>query len=181
MNVKQLLKGENIRLTAFFDDDVKLLKNWYSDSEFLRYYDYSPAFPKSESQLTDMITEIRSSNDKYIFSIRAIEENKLIGICGFENILWNNGTSTVYIGIGDKEYRGQGLAEEALKLILDFGFMELNLHKIQLSVISYNIAAISLYEKSGFIKEGTSREFVCRDNKRYDLYYYGILRREWVK
>lgn len=180
MDLKELFKGERVRLTAFSDDDIKLLKSWYSDSEFLRHYDYSPAFPKSELQLIEMIKDVRKSNDMYIFAIRENIQDKLIGVCGYENILWNNGTANLYIGLGDKEYRGKGIAREALSLAIDFGFMELNFHRVQLSVISYNGAAIYLYEKLGFIKEGVSREFVCRDNKRYDLYHYGLLRREWI-
>ena len=43
---------------------------------------------------------------------------------------------------------------EALDLLLDFGFNELNFHRIQLNVISYNDAAIALYETLGFVKEG---------------------------
>ena len=179
--LKELLKAERVRLTAFLDRDIELLKSWYGDSEFLRYYDYTPGFPKSAGQLTEMISEIKNSNDKYIFAIRNIQSDELIGVCGFENILWNNGTATVYIGLGNREYRGKGFAREALQLILEFAFMELNLHKLQLSVISYNNAAITLYEKAGFIKEGTLREFVYRDNIRYDLFCYGLLRREWLK
>lgn len=181
MMLKELLKGERVRLTAFLDNDITSLKSWYGEAEFLRYYDYAPSFPKSEKQLTEMIAKIRGSNNEYIFTIRNIEGDELIGVCGFENILWNNGTGTVYIGLGNREYRGKGFAMEALKLLLDFAFMELNLYKVQLSVIGYNKAAISLYEKIGFIKEGTLREFVCRDNKRFDLFYYGLLRREWLR
>ena len=181
MIIKELLKGDSVRLATFSDDNVKTLNNWYCDSEFLRYYDYLPAFPKSEFQLIEMIKDVRKSNDMYIFAIREKLNDKLIGVCGFENIIWNNGTSNIYIGLGDKEYRGKGMAKEALSLAIDFGFMELNFHRIQLSVISYNNAAISLYEKLGFIREGVMREFVCRDNKRFDLYTYGLLRRELVK
>jgi len=180
MEVRELLKGERIRLSAFSEDDIKSLKEWYGDSVFLRYYDIEPALPQSETQLIEMVSDIRKSNDKYIFSIRYNEDDKLIGICGYENIMWSNGTATLYIGLGNKEHRGKGLAREALKLIIDFGFLELNFHRIQLNVISYNEAAISLYEKSGFIREGISREFVERDDKSYDLYNYGLLRREWL-
>lgn len=63
--------------------------------------------------------------------------------------------------------------------MLDFGFSELNFHRVQLNVISYNIPAIKLYESVGFIKEGVLREAVYRDFKWYDLYWYGILQKEW--
>ena len=104
---------------------------------------------------------------------------KFIGVTGFEDILWNNGTAVIYIGIGEKQNRGLGIGTEAFNLTMEFGFEELNLHRIQLTVLSYNTPAIKLYEKLGFKREGVYREFIHRDNKRYDMYLYGILRTEW--
>lgn len=177
--IKNLLNGSKINLTAFKDSDLTYLENWYNDIYFLRNFDMIPAFPRSSQELNFTLKNLRESNDKFMFSINSIEDEKIIGITGFENILWNNGTATIYIGIGAKNYRGRGIGNEALHLTLEFGFEELNLHKIQLTVLSYNKPAIRLYEKSGFKKEGTYREFIYRDGTRYDMYLYGILRSEW--
>ena len=46
-------------------------------------------------------------------------------------------------------------------------------------MIAYNERAIKLYEKLGFTREGTLREFIFRDGNRYDMYLYGLLRHEW--
>ena len=66
-----------------------------------------------------------------------------------------------------------------MRLALKFAFDELNLHRVQLTVFAYNDRAIALYEKLGFQREGTFREFLHRDGARYDMYLYGLLRREW--
>ena len=174
-----LLKGTKIKLTSLKDDDLPNFEHWYNDVSFLRLYDVVSAFLKTEIQLAEMLNDIRNSNDKYIFAIRTMDENKFVGVTGFENILWNNGTAVIYIGIGDTSCRGKGIGSEALSLTMEFGFQELNLHRIQLNVLSYNAPAITLYEKLGFKKEGIYREFIHRDGKRYDMYLYGILRREW--
>jgi len=154
------------------------MEEWYSNVHFLRMYDMTMAFPQSGAQLNEMLNEKRKSNNSYIFAIRTLEENKLVGVAGFENILWNNGTAVVFIGIGDIESRNKGYGKEAMQMVLDFGFGELNLHRIQLDVLSYNNAAIKLYEKLGFKREGVYREFIHRDGKRYDMYLYGLLRHE---
>ncbi|MDW2877477.1 MULTISPECIES: GNAT family N-acetyltransferase [Bacillaceae] len=57
----------------------------------------------------------------------------------------------------------------------------MNLHRLQLTVFSYNSRAIRLYEKFGFKKEGAFREFMERNGQRYDMFLYGLLRREWQK
>ncbi len=66
-----------------------------------------------------------------------------------------------------------------MRLLLTFAFDELNLHRVQLTVFSYNRPAIALYEKLGFQREGTFREFLQRDGRRHDMFLYGLLRREW--
>ncbi|WP_102399772.1 GNAT family N-acetyltransferase [Haloimpatiens massiliensis] len=176
---KNLLKGRNIRLTSVKESDLQIFEQWYNDLSFLRVYDTVAAFPRNEEELKYVIKKVTQSNDSFIFAVRDIENDKFIGVTGFENIQWNNGVAVIYIGIGDDEYRGKGIGKEALALTMNFGFQELNLHRIQLNVLSYNKPAINLYEKLGFKREGTYREFVHRDGKRDDMYLYGILRYEW--
>jgi RimJ/RimL family protein N-acetyltransferase len=55
----------------------------------------------------------------------------------------------------------------------------MNLHRVGLTVFAYNERARALYEKMGFVHEGTQRERLHRDGERYDMLDYGILRREW--
>lgn len=179
MLIKRLLLGNKVKLTSFKEEYLSTFQAWYNDTGFLRLYDVVSAFPKNEAGLKEMILDTQHSTDKYIFAVNPLGDDKLIGVTGFENILWNNGTAVVYIGIGDESYRGQGIGLEALGLTLEFGFQELNLHRIQLTVLSYNKPAIALYEKLGFKREGTYREFIHRDGKRHDMYLYGILRNEW--
>jgi len=177
--IKNLLKGSNVVLTALKEEHLIYMEKWYNDMLFLRNFDVISAFPKNYEELKYIIKDLKESSDKFIFALNSIKQNKIIGITGFENILWNNGTATIYIGIGDDTFKGKGIGREALYLTMEFGFEELNFHRIQLTVLSYNTPAIRLYEKLGFKREGTYREFIHRDGIRYDMYLYGILRSEW--
>jgi len=76
-------------------------------------------------------------------------------------------------------HQGKGYGKEGMQLALQFAFHEINLHRVQLYVFSYNIRAINLYEKLGFKREGIQREFLQRDGERHDFYLYGMLRHEW--
>ncbi len=114
-----------------------------------------------------------------MFGVRLHAGDELIGVVELDGILWNQQSSWLSIGIGEAARRGQGYGAETLRLALDFAFRELNLHRVQLSVFSYNVAAIALYEKLSFTREGAYREFLQRDGQRYDMYLYGLLRREW--
>jgi RimJ/RimL family protein N-acetyltransferase len=178
--LKDMLIGTNVFLTSVKDDDIDEIEKWFNNVEFLRYYDMIAAVPKSRRQVENMIKDYQDSYEKYIFAIRDKKTEKIIGIAGFDEIISSNGTATTFIGIGNNVYTGKGYGKESMMLLLDYGFNELNFYKIQLNVIAYNGAAIKLYEKLGFMREGTYREFILRDGKRYDMYLYGLLRSEWL-
>lgn len=179
MSIIGLFKGKKIRLTAIRDEDIATMEIWYNNVDFLRYFDKLSAIPRNEKYISNFISTMNENNNEFIFAIRPIDSEKIIGVTGFENIQWNNGVGTIFIGIGDENQRGKGIGKEAMALTIDFAFNELNLHKLQLTVLGYNSSAIALYEGLGFIKEGVFREFILRDKKRFDLINYGLLNYEW--
>lgn len=181
MITSNLLKGENIRLTAIKDEDIKIIIGWYEDGSFSRYFDVMPSSPKTEEQITKEIKGQQEGKNSFAFAIRSILTEEILGYIELDGIIWNQGVATVGIGLGNNSDRGKGYGKEALRLIQAFAFKELNLHRLQLNVISYNQGAISAYEKVGFKREGTYREFVNRDGRRWDLYLYGLLRQEYFK
>lgn len=177
--MKNFLTSDAIKLSSIREEDIEDIMQWLDDYEFLTYFDMLPAIPQTKKQVNETLDYFIKSQDKIILSIRHKESDKIIGITGFDDIQWNNGAATLFIGIGDKEHSGKGYGKEALKMLINFGFYELNLHRIQLSVIGYNDRAIGLYEGLGFVREGTYREFVNRGGSRTDLYLYGLLKSEW--
>ncbi len=175
----RLLRGDRVRLTSFEDQDLELFAAWQEDTLYLRLLDADPAFPRSRIQLTEWLQSQRKSSNSYLFGIRMLDNPRLIGHVELSSILWNQGTAWLGMAIGDAAFRGKGLGTEALRLVLDFAFFELNLHRIQLTVFSYNEHAIHVYERVGFRREGAFREFLRRDGRRYDMLLYGLLRSEW--
>ena len=75
--------------------------------------------------------------------------------------------------IGDKAMHGKGYGTDAVSLLCKLGFEEMNLHKIKVEVMAFNLAAIRCYEKCGFIKEGTLRDEVFREGKYHDVIVMG--------
>src|SRR5690606_35029269 len=86
------------------------------------------------------------------------DAHKKIGITSLIHMDTKNRNAECIIDIGEKDYWGKGYGQEALSLLLDFGFLELNLHRISLRVFSFNQRAVNLYKRIGFIEEGISRE-----------------------
>jgi RimJ/RimL family protein N-acetyltransferase len=173
-----LLKGEKVRLAKLMEEDLSTLSSWHEDEDFLRQLDARSAFPKGERDFKNWLDQ-DPNKDGYLFAIRTLEQNALIGFVQIDGILWNQRNGWITLAIGDPAHRGQGYGKEAMQLILGYAFHELNLHRLQLTVFSYNERAIGLYESIGFQREGAYREFILRDGKAYDMYLYGLLRSEW--
>jgi RimJ/RimL family protein N-acetyltransferase len=171
--------GKTVRLTGFAKSDAGLLARWHEDAGFLRLIDAPHARPRSEEEIQKWFDEWQKSERTIAFAVRLLEDDTLLALASLEGILWSHGVAWLAIGIGDREQWGKGYGREAMTLILQYGFNELNLHRIQLTVFEYNERAIALYEKLGFRREGVYREFMKRDGKRYDMYLYGLLRPEW--
>lgn len=116
---------------------------------------------------------------EYEFRLRRLEDDALVGFVALFGLEWGNRMAKMAIGIGDARFRGQGYGSEGMRLILNYAFWELNLHRVGLDVITYNHRAIALYEKMGFQEEGRIREAVSRQGQHFDLLLMGILDREW--
>lgn len=174
-----MLKHGSITLDAIKDEDLKYMIPWFNDINFLRNYDYEAAIPYTEKKLKQYLDSLMESPEHMVFSIR--EHETIIGLLGLNDILWNNGCGNIFIGIGNNSNQSKGYGKIALSLLLNFAFNELNLYRLQLQVIEYNNRAINLYRSFGFIKEGSLRGFIHRDNKRYDMIVYSLLRDEYFK
>jgi len=179
MMISKLLRGHKVRLTALAKNDLATMAHWYQDTEFLRLYDARPAYPKTEDELARWLEELQKANDIFAFAVRLLEGADLIGYVELDGINWQHGVCGMGLAIGDRANWGRGYGYETAQLALAFAFNELNLHRVQVTVFSYNERSMVLFEKLGFQREGVYREFLQRDGRRHDMGLYGLLRHEW--
>jgi RimJ/RimL family protein N-acetyltransferase len=76
--------------------------------------------------------------------------------------------------------RNRGLGTEATRLILAHAFDTVGLHRVDLEVYAYNPRARRVYEKVGFVYEGTKRQSLLWDGARVDADIMSILADEWA-
>jgi RimJ/RimL family protein N-acetyltransferase len=177
---ESLFCGKLLRLAAPRAEDAEIVASWSNDADYLRQVDTDFARPRTTQETTEEINSRRSGNTCIEFHLRTVLDDRLIGFVAIHSIEWNNQIGTISIGIGESEFRGKGYGSEALRLMLNYAFNELNLYRVGLDVIASNTRAIHAYEKAGFISEGLMRSAVMRDGVRGDLLIMGILRTEWV-
>jgi len=180
--ITNLFKGNLIQLTS---EDSKIIgeifSKWKRNSEYLRLLNTDYCFLRSAKRIKESIEkELEKENPNgFFFTVRTIENDHLIGFVDLMDINFNHGDCWVGIGMGDSDYWGKGYGTDAMNVILNYTFSELDLHRVTLGVFSYNTRAIRSYEKTGFKPEGIERSTVMRDGKRSDIVIMGVLRKDW--
>lgn len=177
------LQGKLVRLAApNAEIDAEQFAGFWRDSEFTRLSDVHPA---RFADITGIKEDWAASPDPngFFYLIHSLAHDKLVGFVRLwlSNSTWLNRDGWLGIGIGDREYWGNGFGTDALHVMLQYGFAELNLHRVSLGVFSYNARAIRAYEKAGFRVEGRSRDTVQRNGQRFDVVWMGLLRDEWER
>jgi RimJ/RimL family protein N-acetyltransferase len=177
-----LLTGQLVRLTAMnAETTAESFARWDMDSEYLRHLDSDPQLPNRAKKIKAGIEKDQNEAppNTIALSVHTLTDDRFIGFVAFDGINWRHGDTFVAIGIGDPAYRGSGYGTDALRVMLRYGFMELNLQRVQLNVFSYNERAIKSYLKAGFVMEGRQRGMLRRDGQRWDFVYMSVLRDEW--
>ena len=159
--------GTKVKLSALAPADSETLRAWINDRELV--LNNAPYRPVHAAQHEAWFAAVQERPDAVIFAIRLVDGDRLIGTCQLLQIHPVHRSAELQIRIGEADARGQGHGSEAVRLLLDFAFRDLNLHRVYLNVFASNAAAIRAYEKAGFIHEGTAREAAFIDGRYVDV------------
>lgn len=168
--------GKRIYLSPMNTEDVEKYTEWINDLEVTINLTVSHMVI-STSVERDALEKL--SKEGYNFAIVDADKNELIGNCSLMKIDNIHRKAELGIFIGNKEYWGKGYGQEAIELLLNFGFNILNLHNIMLKVFGFNKRAIRCYEKCGFKLIGMRREAIIQGDKKYGEYFMDILASEF--
>ena len=143
----QLFEGQDIRFGPIdYEKDPEIESRWTHDSEFMRMYEIEPARPMSAAMLKKRYEKIEKEIDEdknvFYFTIRAKEDDRLIGKAVVNRIEWSNGNGWIRLGIGAEADRRKGYGSQALEMLLRFAFAELNMYRVTAPVQEYNEAGI---------------------------------------
>jgi len=180
----QLFEAQDIRLGPIdHEAHPEIESKWTHDSDFMRLMELKPVRPLSpalvKKEYESIEKKMEEDKNLFYFTIRAQEDDRLIGKAVIEWVDWTNGNGWVRLGIGAAEDRRRGLGSQTLGLILRYAFAELNLFRVSAMVPEYNEGAIRLLKKFGFVEEVRRRQAVQRDGRTWDLLTFGQLRSEW--
>ncbi len=175
-----MITGQRVRLRAIEREDLPKFTSWLNDREVTEYLLWSHPLSQAEEEgwYNNMLGRPIAEHPKGI-EVETPDGWILVGNTSFNEVDWQHRAAEVGIFIGDKRFWGKGYGTEALRLMLRYGFNDLNLHRIYLYVFAENQRGIHSYNKVGFITEGTLRDAVYKNGRYQDVLVMSVLQPEW--
>jgi RimJ/RimL family protein N-acetyltransferase len=187
-NVKTALEGDLVRLVPAAREHAATLHGLLSDPEVGRLTGsvhtsdagpdgFAAASPWTVAQLEDIYERWSHADDRIVWAIQQRSSGRIVGESVLSELDGGNRSCGFRIWISGA--RDRGLGTEAVRRTLRHAFEDQHLHRVGLEVYDFNPRARHVYEKAGFIHEGTQREALLFDGQRIDCHVMGILAREW--
>jgi RimJ/RimL family protein N-acetyltransferase len=173
------IEGGSIDLRRHRPGNLPTVLRWYADPELARLTRYSLR-PMPRDEVERFFQTRLLSSESVAYGIHVRETGRLIGLTTFSALDPDNGSVLLHITIGETDAWGHGYGTEAVRLMLWLAFERIGLHRVGLSVFSFNERAIRSYEKAGFSIEGRLREAISRDGRYWDEIQMGVLRDDWL-
>lgn len=175
------IETERLILRKFAYLDIEsMIRNWIADEKTQWNYgepNYSTAREVKELFDTKYIVSY-SREDYYRWAVIEKASNECIGQIAYFYVDSNNQHGEIEYVIGP-HFQGRGYATEMTKAAIQFGFEEINFHRIEIDCRTTNEASRKVIEKCGLTYEGTFRDFFWRKNHFEGRCVYSILKSEY--
>lgn len=173
-----ILEGKKIRLRPFEERDLDGIMEWINDHEVTRTL-LVGRYPMTRQMEREWLeARLKGSETEVGFAVETLAGLYLGGI-SFFRILAVERHAELGLVIGRKSEWGKGYAREAMELMVDYGFRQLNFNMIYLGVLPANTRAHKIYLDLGFLEEGRLRQRVFKDGVYQDIISMSLLRSEW--
>ena len=169
------LRGDKIYLREIRASDINVNYYIWMNDPIVTQFLESRFYPNSIESLQEYVKQISNNPCEILLGLFRKIDNKHVGNIKIGNINWIHRVGDMGILIGEKECWGKGYATEAIKIMVDYAFNVLNLHKIIAGCYSPNQGSIKAFQKSGFEIEGTQKKHFFYKGKYIDAILLGVL------
>jgi [ribosomal protein S5]-alanine N-acetyltransferase len=159
--------------------DIHNIHKGLSDPEVTKYYDvHFPTLEATEEQM-EWYRNLKEEGTGIWWGIYDKQTEEFYGAGGFNGLEKAHQKAEIGLWLL-KEHWGKGIMKEIMPKLFELGFTDLNLNRIEGYVVSENRKCKSALEKINFKYEGTLREVEIKNEKKIDVDFYSILKREWI-
>ena len=164
-----MIKGKLVGLRAVETSDLEKLRDWRNNEDFRKNFR-----EVRELNLTNQKNwfekTINSPND-FMFIIVRLNDNEPIGACGllYTNWIIRSADFSFYLGVDDLYIDDLGYAEDAARILINYGFHSLNLHKIWMELYEFDKMKYNFFTKKfNFQLDGVLRDNCFHDGKYWN-------------
>jgi len=173
----RILAGKRVNLRPLVRGDLVYLRKWSEDAEIRGLI--GEVAPMSKADCEKFLKKVRADAARAWFMVIMKENNKVIGEAGLLRMDRTWRTTDISVIIWEREEWGKGYGSEAILLLLDYAFRQLNFHRVAIGVVGFNERALRFWAKTGFKNEGVQRDGYYYDGKYYDFVMMSILEDEF--
>jgi ribosomal-protein-alanine N-acetyltransferase len=170
------IETERLKLRLITKNDTENIFSILLSEKVTKYYGMYPM--KDVSEAESLIEKFEKSFETSVairWGIELKECNKIIGTCGYHN--YNKRHFRAEIGYElNSEFWGKGYAKEAVLAIINYGFNEMNLKRIEAVVYPENISSENMLKNMNFLYEGLLRKYAYFRDKHQDLNMFSLIK-----
>ena len=175
------LETERLILRGLRVSDAEDMYDYARRPSVTQYLSWNPHTDIGETrEYLTYVGQRYRTGDFYDWGVVDKESGRMIGKCGFTSFDHSNDSAEIGYVL-NPSFQGKGLATEAVRRVLDFGFVELGLHRIEAHFIEGNTASLRLMERLGMTLEGYAKESMRIKGKYCTVGTCAILRQEYMK
>jgi RimJ/RimL family protein N-acetyltransferase len=173
------LVGDRVQLRWLTHEDSDALFDVFGDPEVVRYWS-SPALEgrSAATALVDEIHEYRRAGSLFQWGVARSDDDFVIGTCTLASIDRQHQRAEIGFALR-RDAWGQGLAAEALDLLIRHAFDEMGLHRLEADVDPENTSSLRLLSRRGFRDEGRMRQRWRHSGQWRDSVMLALLAPEW--
>jgi len=171
------IETDRLLLREILPDDAPAVFHLFSDDQVTRYYDLTTYTSLSQAEeLVDFFDESFELERAIRWGIERKADGALVGTCGYVWLRRFRGEIGYEL---HSDYWRHGYMSEALDAILDFGFTEFGLNRIEALVMVDNAASAGLLRSLGFTQEGILRQHDFFKGEFHDMRLFSLLKQEY--
>lgn len=176
---ESVLAGQTVRLRPVEERDLPHFVRWLADPEVRRWLGAVDSAPTLDEEY-EWYEGKRGDPDNILWAIET-REGRLIGTIELR-VTPHARRAEMGIAIQDKTQWGKGFGTDAVRLVLEYVFQELDLNRVELMADEENTRALRCYEKCGFAREGLLRRHRRTAEGRFgNTVVMGLIRQEWKR
>lgn len=173
------IESERLILRKLEQTDTEDMFEYASDPVVSRFMPWQVHQATDDTrEFIDFIRKGYEDHKQLTWAIELKSENKMIGTIDFVSWLQKRQRAEVGYTLSHR-YWGQGLMHEAAEALIDFGFKEMDLIKVEAPIMLDNKQSQRVAEKLGMIREGVLRKHMIIKGEFVDLAMYAVLKDEF--